>query len=102
MFYIIESQEQLSHLAALGREGGYAEVITSNDYYHHVLAGTVAIYVRPLQHDTGYIIPINHTEGLNVDKSIVQQVLSRYTTLYVFNKKNFLYHFSHGNIKFLV
>ena len=98
MFYIIESQEQLNHLAALGREGGYAEVITSNDYYHHVLAGTVAIYVRPLQHDAGYIIPINHTEGLNVDKSVVQQILSRYTTLYVFNKKNFLYHFSHSNI----
>ena len=98
MFYIVESQEQLNHLSALGRMGGYAEVITSNDYYHHVLAGSVAVYIRPFEHDAGYIIPVNHTEGLNVDKSLVQQVLSRYSTLYVFNKKSFLYHFSHSNI----
>ena len=98
MFYIVESQEQLNHLSALGRQGGYVEVISSNDYYHHVLADSVAVYIRPLQHDAGYIIPVNHTEGLNVSKADVQKVLNAFNTLYAFNKKSFLYHFSHGNI----
>jgi len=98
MFYIVESQEQFTHLQALGRQGGYVEIISGNDYYHPILNTTVCVYVRPNQHDSGYIIPVNHSEGLNVSKERVQQLLNCFTTLYTFNKKNFLYHFSHGNI----
>ena len=98
MFYIVESQEQFTHLQALGRQGGYVEIVSGNDYYHHTLNTTVCVYIRPNKHDSGYIIPINHSEGLNVPKERVQQLLNCYTTLYTFNKKNFLYHFSHGNI----
>ena len=98
MFYIIESKEQLSHLSALGRNEAYIEIVSSNDRYHSVLASTVAVYIRPIGHLEGYIIPVNHSEGLNVSKSVVQEVLSSYHTLYTFNKKAFLYHFSHGNI----
>lgn len=98
MFYIVESQEQFTHLQALGRQGGYVEIVSGNDYYHPILNTTVCVYVRPNQHDSGYIIPVNHSEGLNVPKERVQQLLNCFTTLYTFNKKNFLYHFSHGNI----
>ena len=66
MFYIVESQEQLSHLSALGRQGGYAEVIAGNDYYHSILGSSVAVYVRPLGDHPGYIIQIKNFEGLNV------------------------------------
>jgi len=97
MFYIVESQEQLNHLSALGRAGGYVEVIAGNDYYHSILGNSVAVYVRPLSDHPGYIIPINHTEGLNVSKTDVQKVLDQYTTLFTYSKKSFLYHFSHGN-----
>ncbi len=98
MFYIVESQEQFNYLQVLGRQGGYVEIVSGNDYYHPILNTTVCVYVRPNQHDSGYIIPVNHSEGLNVPKERVQQLLNCFTTLYTFNKKNFLYHFSHGNI----
>lgn len=98
MFYIVESDEQLNYLCALGRDEAYIEVISENDRYHSVLTRTVAVYIRPLSRSEGYIIPINHSEGLNVSKERVQGILNCFSTLYTFNKKTFLYHFSHGNI----
>ena len=98
MFYIVESDTQLNYLCNLGRNRGYVEVVTTNDRYHPILSSAVALYIRPLNHKEGYIVPIDHEEGLNVEKSRVQEVLKCFTTLYTFNKKNFLYHFSHSNI----
>ena len=98
MFYIVESDEQLNYLCALGRNEAYVEIISGNDRYHSLLTGTVAAYVRPIGYHEGYIIPINHSEGLNVPKERVQSILNCFGTLYTFNKKTFLYHFSHGNI----
>ena len=98
MFYIIESPEQLNYLCALGKNEAYVEIISSNDRYHGLLTGTVAAYVRPIGHGEGYIIPVNHSEGLNVSKDRIQSILNCFGTLYTFNKKAFLYHFSHGNI----
>ena len=98
MFYIVESDEQLNYLCALGRNEAYVEIISGNDRYHSLLTGTVAAYVRPIGHREGYILPISHSEGLNVDKNRVAELLNCYDTLYTFNKKAFLYHFSHGNI----
>ena len=98
MFYIVESDEQLNYLCALGRNEAYVEIISGNDRYHGLLTGTVAAYVRPIGHHEGYIIPINHSEGLNVPKDRIQSILNCFDTLYTFNKKTFLYHFSHGNI----
>ena len=98
MFYIVESDEQLKYLCALGRNEAYVEIIAGNDRYHSLLTRTVAVYIRPIQHAEGYILPVNHTEGLNVSKERVQDILKCFGTLYTFNKKTFLYHFSHGNI----
>jgi hypothetical protein len=98
MFYIVESDTQLNYLCNLGRKGGYVEVVTTNDRYHPMLSSAVALYIRPLDHKEGYILPIDHEEGLNLEKSRVQELLKCYDVLYTFNKKNFLYFFSHGNI----
>ena len=98
MFYIVESDSQLKYLCNLGRNGGYVEVVRSNDRYHPMLSSAVALYIRPLDHKEGYILPIDHEEGLNLSKKEVQEVLKCYDILYTFNKKNFLYHFSHKNL----
>lgn len=92
-FYIIETEEQIQLLKNLGRKGGYVEIISSNDNYHPLLTTTIAVYLRPLNHMEGYIIPIAHDEGLNVPKSTVLAILNSYATLYTYNKKEFLYHF---------
>ena len=93
MFYIIETDEQVQLVKNLGRKGGYVEVISSNDNYHPLLTSTVAVYLRPLDHHEGYIIPISHDEGLNLSKNCVYEILKQYTTLYTIDKKQLMYHF---------
>jgi hypothetical protein len=49
--------------------------------------------LRPLDYHEGFIIPINHDEGLNVSKDRVYDILKQYTTLYTLDKKQLMYHF---------
>ena len=94
MFYIIETDTQLEKLQALGRLGGYIDIISTNNNYHPKLTSTVAVYLRPVNSKHGFIIPINHDEGLNVDKERVYELLKAFTTLYTLDKKYLLYHFN--------
>ena len=93
MFYILESDSQLDTLNDLSHKGAYIEVLSNNDNYHPLLTNTVAVYIRPINHQEGYIIPIDHDEGLNVEKSRVYGILKQFRTLYVYDKKKLLYHF---------
>ena len=94
MFYIVEEEHKLQALENLVRLGCFVDIISSNDYYHPKLTSTVAVYVRLVKSDYGYIIPINHDEGINVDKERVSRILSKASKLYTVNKKNLLYHFN--------
>lgn len=94
MFYIVEEESKLLSLEKLVRLGCYIDVISSNDLYHPKLTTTVAVYIRLLKSDHGYIIPINHDEGLNVDKNRVYELLLKANNLYTLDKKNLLYHFN--------
>ena len=94
MFYIVEQESKLDNLQRLAKLGLYVDVVSSNDLYHPKLTSTVAVYVRPVNSKFGYIIPINHDEGLNVTKDRVSGILSAASKLYTLDKKNLLYHFN--------
>ena len=94
MFYIVEQESKLENLQRLSKLGLYVDVISSNDLYHPKLTSTIAVYVRPINSKHGYIIPINHDEGLNVSKERVYGILSISSKLYTLDKKNLLYHFN--------
>ena len=94
MFYIVEEESKLSHLEGLVKLGCYVDVISTNDLYHPRLTSIVAVYIRMINSKYGYIVPINHDEGLNVDKNRVYQILLKASKLYTLNKKKLLYHFN--------
>ena len=94
MFYIVEQEDKLEGLERLSKLGLYVDVISSNDLYHPKLTSTIAVYVRPVNSKHGYIIPINHDEGLNVSKDRVYRILSKASKLYTLDKKYLLYHFN--------
>ena len=93
MFYIVESDNQIEKLKSYGKKG-YVEVISNNDNIHPKLSTTVALYIRPLESNKGYIIPVEHDEGINISKNRVSQVLDTFDTLYTLNRKDFIYHFN--------
>src|SRR6056300_115304 len=94
MFYIVEQESKLENLQRLSKLGLYVDVVSSNDLYHPKLTSTIAVYIRPVNSKHGYIIPINHDEGLNVPKDRIYSILSSASKLYTVNKKNLLYHFN--------
>lgn len=110
MFYIVESEKQLQRLRDLSYLGDcYVEVVTTNDNIHPALSSVVAVYVRPFEEEIdketqeivgwkhGYIIPIDHNEGLCVDLNTVQEILDLYETVYVLDRKATLYFLNHKN-----
>ena len=94
MFYIVEQESKLENLQRLSKLGLYVDVISSNDLYHPKLTSTIAVYIRPVNSKHGYIIPINHDEGLNTSKERVYGILSSASKLYTLDKKALLYHFN--------
>lgn len=94
MFYIVEEESKLKNLEGLLKLGCYVDIISSNDLYHPKLTSTVAVYIRVVDSDHGFIIPINHDEGLNVTKDRVYELLLQATSLYTLDKKKLLYHFN--------
>ena len=94
MFYIVEQEDKLQNLQKLAKLGLYVDVISSNDLYHPKLTSTIAVYLRLVDSHHGYIIPVNHDEGLNVSKDRIYQILSKASKLYTLDKKNLLYHFN--------
>ena len=94
MFYIVEQESKLESLERLAKLGLYVDVVSSNDLYHPKLSSTIAVYIRPINSKHGFIIPINHDEGLNVTKDRIYGILSKASKLYTLDKKNLLYHYN--------
>ena len=97
MFYIVESEAQLTTLHNIARLGCFVEVISSNDYYHPKLTSVSAVYIKCLHTGNGYIVPINHTEGINVEYQRVKEILTNAEKVYTLDKKKLLYHFNIQN-----
>jgi hypothetical protein len=94
VFYIVEEESKLVNLENLIRLGCYVEVIPTHDLYHPKLTSPVAVYLRLLKSDHGFIIPIDHDEGLNIPKQRVYELLLKSSKLYTVDKKKLLYHFN--------
>jgi hypothetical protein len=94
VFYIVEEESKLERLENLSGLGLYVDIIPANDLYHPKLNSTVAVYIRPLKSKHGFIIPVNHDEGFNVDKERILALLLKTSKLYTLNKKDLLYHFN--------
>ena len=94
MFYIVEKESKLVSLENFIRVGCFVHVISSNDLYHPKLSSTTAVYIRMLNSKHGFIIPINHDDGLNIDKERVYSLLNKAQVVYTLNKKDLLYHFN--------
>lgn len=94
MFYIVEQESKLENLQRLSKLGFYVDVISSNNLYHPKLTYTTAVYIRPVHSKHGFIIPIDHSEGVNVTKERVYDILYSASKLYTLNKKELLYHFN--------
>ena len=93
MFYIIETDEQLNEFFNKGYEKVFIEPILFNDYVHPALNHLSLLYIKTLINDKGYILCLNHTEALKLNKTPISHLLASYNEIYMRDRKSFLYIF---------
>jgi hypothetical protein len=76
MFYIVETQDQLSQLQP--QESCYINVIPLSSNYHPILTEVSLIYYKP-KHGKGLILTINHSEGFYLSLEKVKELILQST-----------------------
>ena len=93
MFWLVESESQIKRFYQSSYKEAFVEVIPYNNRTHPTQNKICAIYIRPLISTKGFVVPISHSETLNVNIDNVRHILNNYNTLYVRDKKEFLHYF---------
>lgn len=90
MQFLIETEDQLKEFLYKGFEEVFIVAIPQNYNYHPALSTINSLYIKDLKTNQSYLIPIQHTETLKL-KVDVKEILSKYKTIYTFDKKQQLH-----------
>jgi hypothetical protein len=93
MFWLIETQHQVEHLINKKYKEAFVEIIPHHDKVHPALNNISLVYFRPSNESKGFMLCIDHSETLNVSKTLVNELLTSIECLWVRDKKNALYYF---------
>jgi hypothetical protein len=93
MYYIIETEDQLSKLSAA--EDCFIELVTRSDESHPSLTTPSIIYYNNFE--KGYVFVINHSEGFSIPIEQVQDFLQKHNKVYLLNKKRHSYYLNLPN-----
>lgn len=92
-FFIVETNEQLQELIDKDYDKVFIEPIYFNNNTHPSLNKLSLLYIKPLNGDKGYMLCINHSESLSLNKTDISNLLTSYKEIYLRNRKSFLYFF---------
>ena len=93
MFWLIESEDQIKRFFQSSYKEAFVEIIPYNDTVHPTQNQVCAVYIRPLVSTKGFMLPITHSETIDVSIDNIKHILSKYDALYVRDKKEFLHYF---------
>ena len=93
MYWLIETEEQISYLINRGYKEAYIEVIPTSNTSHPSLNGISLVYFRPSIETKGFMLCIDHSETLSISKTRIDELLTQIDKLWVMDKKNALYYF---------
>jgi len=93
LFFIVETYDQLNLLLGKNYKKVFVEPIYFNDNVHPALNDVSLLYLKPLNNDKGYILCINHTEALSINKIDITDFLLSFEEIYVRDRKSFIYDF---------
>lgn len=94
MYWLIEDSEKIETLCRIKYEVAYVDVIPTSHNLHPVENDVCAIYIRPRDDSKGYIIPVNHSETINLTIEDCLKVLNSIKCIYVRDRKKFLHYFA--------
>ena len=93
MYWLIETEEQISYLINRGFSEAYMEVIPTSHTKHPAINDVSLVYYRPTNDSKGYMICVDHSEGLSVSKTRVNELLEQTKKIWTLDKKDTLFYF---------
>ena len=93
MYWLVESGHDLNNLKNSGYDEAYIDVLPSDDILHPLDNSICAVYIRPLSSTKGFILPINHTDTVNVPINEVIKILQKFKKLWCQDIKSIRHYF---------
>lgn len=93
MFWLIETQSQIEYLINRQYKEAFIEIVPYHDKVHPALNDVSLVYFRPSIERKGFMLCIDHSETLSVNKTLINTLLQGIERLWVRDKKNALYYF---------
>jgi len=94
MYWLIEDPKHIETICNISYQTAYVEVIPTSHNFHPVKNEVCALYIRPKDDTKGYIIPVNHSETINLTIEDCLKVLNSIKCIYVRDRKEFLHYFA--------
>lgn len=94
---ILENKTQILSLLS-NKDRLYIQPIPTSHKYHPIINNLVAVYIKDLVDNTGYIVPISHPEGTNIDITFIRNLLQNVNTVFTLDKKDYLYYLKGKNV----
>ncbi len=76
MYYIIENEDQLNKFSSYDFTNCYVDVISCSDRVHSAISDPCLYYIKPFRSRSGFILPVNHPESVNLPIEIVKAFIS--------------------------
>ena len=92
MFWLVESKVQFEQFSNANWKKVFIELIPNSYLIHPSQNSICAVYIRPLESTKGFIVPLHHSETLNVNITDVNMMLHKFDNIYVRDKKEFLHY----------
>ena len=94
MYWLIENPKHIETICNVHYQVAYVEIIPTSHNLHPVENDICALYIRLKDDTKGYIIPINHSETINLTIEDCLKVLNSIEKIYVRDRKEFLHYFA--------
>ena len=98
MCWLVESKVQFEQFTNANWEEVFIEVIPNSYLIHPAQNNICALYIRPLTSTKGFIVPLSHSETLNINITEINTMLQRFSSIYVRDKKEFLHYLPLKNL----
>jgi len=97
MFWLIEAKRQLNEFNKKGYKEAYIEVIPYSYKTHPAITNVSLVYIRPFEATKGYMLTINHSEAMALNNEYIEELISKFDKLYVWDKKEFIHFYWRNN-----
>ena len=92
MFWLVESKTQFEHFSNANWEDVFIEIIPNSYLVHPSKNGICALYIRPSISTKGFIVPLHHSETVNVNITDINVMLHKFNNI----KSDYMLFFKDG------